>query len=127
MTKITLAHNPTFSASVALPRVGHAPLEVQFEFRYLDRLALAKLFDEWSEARDALIAQAKEEGISWATMTAEEIRFQAEQLKAIVLGWDLDDPFDDAALHTLVQTCTGAPKAVIDAYQSAYAPARLGN
>ncbi|WP_349676097.1 phage tail assembly chaperone [Pseudomonas sp. UBA800] len=27
----------------------------------------------------------------------------------------------------LVRTCTGAPKAVIDAYQAAYSPARLGN
>nr|WP_286776335.1 phage tail assembly chaperone [Pseudomonas sp. UBA800] len=27
----------------------------------------------------------------------------------------------------MVRTCTGAPKAVIDAYQAAYSPARLGN
>ncbi|MNH45130.1 hypothetical protein D3C79_1074960 [compost metagenome] len=70
---------------------------------------------------------AKKEGVSWKDATADEIELQAEQLKDIVVGWDLDDKFSDDAILDLVRTCTGAPKAVIDAFQNAYNPARLGN
>ncbi|AIR90757.1 phage tail assembly chaperone [Pseudomonas cremoricolorata] len=127
MAKISIAQNPTFSAAVQLPRVGGEAVAVQFQFRYLDRLALAELFDQWNSTRETLAARAAQPDTRWAEMTADEIAFQAEQLKAIVLGWELDDPFDDAALRELVQTCAGAPKAVIDAYQGAYSSARLGN
>ena len=56
-----------------------------------------------------------------------DLALQAEQLGDIVTGWDLEDKFSAEAIADLVRTCTGAPKAVIDAYQAAYSPARLGN
>lgn len=126
MAKIKIAQNPTFSAAVQMPRVGGEPVEVQFEFRYFDRLALAEMFDRWNQAREQLTEQAKE-GATWAEVTSSEVKLQADQLKEIVQGWDLEDEFTDEAVHQLVLTCTGAPKAVIEAYQAAYAPARLGN
>ncbi|MDF9893467.1 UNVERIFIED_ORG: hypothetical protein OKW25_002614 [Pseudomonas vranovensis] len=127
MAKIKIAQNPTFGAVVQIPRVGSDPVAVGFEFRYLDRVALAEMFDRWSKARDAWAEMAKKEGVSWKDATAAEIELQAEQLKDIVAGWDLDDKFSDDAILDLVRTCTGAPKAVIDAFQNAYNPARLGN
>lgn len=127
MAKIKIAQNPTFGAAVQLPRVGSDPVEVGFEFRYLDRIALSEMFDRWNKARDAWADKAKEEGVSWKDATAAEIELQAEQLKDIVVGWDLDDKFSDDAILDLVRTCTSAPKAVIDAFQNAYNPARLGN
>lgn len=127
MAKIKIAQNPTFGAAVQLPRVGSDPVEVGFEFRYLDRVALAEMFDRWNKARDAWAEKAKEEGVSWKDATAAEIELQAEQLKDIVVGWDFDDKFCDDSILDLVQTCTGAPKAVIDAFQNAYSLARLGN
>lgn len=127
MAKIRIAQNPTFGAAVQLPRVGCDPVEVGFEFRYLDRIALSEMFDRWNKARDAWAEKAKEEGVSWKDATTAEIELQAEQLKDIVVGWDLDDKFSDDAILDLVRTCTGAPKAVIDAFQNAYNPARLGN
>lgn len=126
MAKIKIAQNPTFSAAVQMPRVGGEPVEVQFEFRYLDRLALAEMFDRWNQAREQLTEQAKE-GATWAEVTSSEVKLQADQLKEIVQGWGLEDEFTDEAVHQLALTCTGAPKAVIEAYQAAYAPARLGN
>ncbi|WP_462402285.1 phage tail assembly chaperone [Pseudomonas sp. Marseille-QA0332] len=127
MAKIKIAQNPTFSAVVQLPRIGAEPVPVDFEFRYLDRIALAEMFDRWNKARDELAEQAKGEGIGWSDVTAKEIKLQADQLKEIVVGWGLDDKFSDEAVLQLVQTCTGAPKAVTDAFQNAYNPARLGN
>ncbi|MDO7911337.1 phage tail assembly chaperone [Pseudomonas sp. 22-AL-CL-001] len=126
MAKIKIAQNPTFSAAVQMPRVGGEPVEVQFEFRYLDRLALAEMFDRWNQAREQLTEQAKE-GATWAEVTSSEVKLQADQLKEIVQGWGLEDEFTGEAVHQLVLTCAGAPKAVIEAYQAAYAPARLGN
>ncbi|MNP82125.1 hypothetical protein D3C76_1806680 [compost metagenome] len=55
------------------------------------------------------------------------MQLQAEQIKAVTVGWGFDDKFNDEAIHELVTTCVGAPQAVLDAYQQAYNPARLGN
>lgn len=127
MAKIKIAQNPKFTALVQVPRIGGEAVPVEFTFRYMDRVTLAEMFDRWNKARDAWAAKAQEEGVSWKDATAAEIKLQADQLKDIVVGWDLDDEFSDDAILDLVRTCTGAPKAVIDAYQAAYSPARLGN
>lgn len=127
MTKIRIAQNPTFTAVVQVPRIGAEPAPVEFQFRYMDRVALSTMFDRWNKARDALAAKAQEDGATWEEVTAGEIALQAEQLGEIVTGWDLEDEFSAQAIVDLVRTCTGAPKAVVDAFQSAYSPARLGN
>lgn len=127
MAKIKIAQNPTFTAVVHVPRIGAEPAPVEFQFRYMDRLALSEMFDRWNKARDALAEKSTKEGATWGSVTASEIDFQAKQLGEIVTGWDLEDEFSAEAIADLVRTCTGAPKAVIDAYQAAYSPARLGN
>lgn len=127
MTKIKIAQNPTFTAPVLVPRIGGEAVPVEFEFRYMDRVTLAGMFDRWNKARDAWAEKAKEQDASWEVVTAGEITLQAEQLGEIVAGWDLEDEFSQEAILDLVRTCTGAPKAVIEAFQTAYSPARLGN
>ncbi|MCO7515708.1 phage tail assembly chaperone [Pseudomonas guariconensis] len=127
MPKIKIAQDPTFTAPVKVPRIGREPESVDFQFRYMDRVELAALFDRWNKARDAWAEQIQKSGASWEEVTAGEISLQAEQLKDIVVGWDLEDEFSDEAIVELVRTCTGAPKAVTDAFQAAYNPARLGN
>ncbi|MCX2891619.1 phage tail assembly chaperone [Pseudomonas sp. DCB_BI] len=127
MAKIKIAQNPTFAAVVQVPRIGAEPAPVEFQFRYMDRLALSAMFDRWNKARDAWAEKAQKDGATWEEVTTGEIALQAEQLGEIVTGWDLEDEFSAEAIAELVRTCTGAPKAVIDAFQSAYSPARLGN
>jgi hypothetical protein len=127
MPKIKIAQNPTFKAKVAIPRVGDKPVDVDFEFKYMDRVALSALFDKWNVARDEHAAKVTEGGLSWQEATADEIAMQVNQMKDIVAGWGFDDKFSDEAITALVTTCVGAPKAVLDAYQAAYQPARLGN
>jgi hypothetical protein len=127
MPKIKIAQNPTFKAKVAIPRIGEKPVDVEFEFKYLDRLALSELFDKWNAAREEHAAKAQELGTSWQEATASEIAMQVSQIKDIVSAWGFDDKFDDEAITALVTTCVGAPQAVLDAYQGAYQPARLGN
>ena len=127
MAKIKIAQNPTFTAVVQVPRIGAEPEPVEFQFRYMDRVALSAMFDRWNNARDAWAAKAQKDGATWEEVTTGEIALQSEQLGEIVTGWDLEDEFSAEAIADLVRTCTGAPKAVIDAYQAAHSPARLGN
>ncbi|WP_085622012.1 MULTISPECIES: phage tail assembly chaperone [unclassified Pseudomonas] len=127
MAKIKIAQNPTFTAEVKIPRVGEEPVPVEFTFRYLDRTALAKLYDGWNQASEANAEKTKAESASLEQFTAGQIQLQAEQIKAVTVGWGFDDKFTDEAIRDLVTTCVGAPQAVLDAYQEAYNPARLGN
>lgn len=127
MAKIKIAQNPEFTAVVQVPRIGAEPVPVEFKFRYMDRVALSAMFDRWNKARDAWTEKAQKDGATWEEVTAGEITLQADQLGEIVTGWDLEDEFSADAILDLVRTCTGAPKAVLDAYQAAYNPARLGN
>ncbi|WP_286913277.1 MULTISPECIES: phage tail assembly chaperone [unclassified Pseudomonas] len=127
MAKIKIAQNPTFTAEVKIPRVGGEPVPVEFTFRYMDRAALAKLYDGWNQAFDAHAEKCKAEGASLEQFTAGQVQLQADQIKAVTAGWGFDDKFTDQAILDLVTTCVGAPQAVLDAYQEAYNPARLGN
>lgn len=127
MAKIKIAQNPTFKAPVMIPRIGEAAVKVDFEFKYMDRTELAEMFGRWNKARAELNAKSIEDGMSWEKVTASEIALQVEQIKEVVTGWSFDDKFTGEAVAELVTTCVGAPQVVIDAYQSAYDPARLGN
>ncbi|KWV69679.1 phage tail assembly chaperone [Pseudomonas fluorescens] len=127
MAKIKIAPNPTFKAKVQIPRVGGEAVAVDFEFKYLDRIALSELFDRWNTARDEHATKVQDEGMSWQDATASEIALQVNQLKDIVSGWGFDEKLSDESMTALVTTCVGAPKAVLEAYQAAYQPARLGN
>lgn len=127
MTKIKIAQNPTFAATVQIPRIGGEPVPVEFQFRYMDRLALAEMYDRWNKELDAWLEQTKQHQVDWVEATASEVERQARQLGEILVGWDLEDEFGESAITDLVRTCTGAPKAVTDAFQAAYNSARLGN
>jgi len=127
MPKIKIAQNPTFTAEVKIPRVGGEPVAVDFTFRYLDRTALAKLYDGWNQAFEVHAEKCKSEGATLEQFTAGQLQLQAGQIKAVTAGWGFDDKFNDEAILELVTTCVGAPQAVLDAYQEAYNPARLGN
>ena len=127
MAKIKISQNPTFKTKVAIPRVGADPVSVEFEFKYMDRLALAAHFDKWNAARDEHAKKVQEDDMSWQEATGAEIALQVGQLKDIVASWAFDEKLSDESLTALVTTCIGAPQAVLEAYQSAYQPARLGN
>ena len=127
MAKIKIAQNPTFTAEVKIPRVGGDPVAVEFTFRYFDRTALAKLYDGWNQAFEAHAEKCKAEGASLEQFTTGQVRLQAEQIKAVTVSWGFDDKFTEEAILELVTTSVCAPQAVLDAYQEAYNPARLGN
>ncbi|KXK72130.1 hypothetical protein BC89_03340, partial [Pseudomonas monteilii] len=95
MAKIKIAQNPTFTAEVNIPRVGGDPVAVEFTFRYMDRAALAKLYDGWNQAFEAHAEKCKAEGASLEQFTDGQVQLQAEQVKAITSGWGFEDKFTD--------------------------------
>lgn len=127
MAKIKIAQTPTFKAKVGIPRVGGKPEEVEFTFIYKDRLELAAMYEKWNAARAACAEKFTDGGVSLQEATTAEIVMQVEQVKDIVSGWAFEDKFSDEAITALVTTCVGAPRSLIDAYEQAYNPARLGN
>lgn len=127
MASFKIAQNATFKAEVEIPRVGLDPVKVEFEFKYRDRKELSKYYDKWNKERDALIQESIKDGSTWEEATAGQIALEAGQLKDIVVGWSFEEAFTEEAITELVTTCVGAPAAVIDAYQAAYAVARRGN
>mgnify|MGYP001096543470 CR=1 FL=1 len=127
MASFKIAQNATFKAEVEIPRVGLDPVKVEFEFKYRDRKELSKYYDKWNAERDMLIKESIKDGSTWEQATAGQIALEAGQLKDIVVGWTFEETFTDEAITDLVTTCVGAPAAVIEAYQAAYAVARRGN
>lgn len=124
--------NPTFKATVKVPRVGSDPMDVQFTFKVLDRRGLAALFDKWKAQNLELVAdseKAAEEGnpfglIEWAD---REIDLQVQQIKDIVEGWGFSDEFNDENIEALVTTSVSVTDAILEQYNEAYTKARSGN
>ncbi|WP_426201034.1 phage tail assembly chaperone [Pseudomonas sp. TWP3-1] len=128
-TKFKIAQNPTFKVEVDIPRVGGTTIKVLFEFKYRDRKELAALFAGWQEQTkaDQERFKAKGDDLTLVEITDSHIERQIEQVQALVSGWGFDDKFDDAAIRALVETSAGAGDAIVEAYQKAFVPARLGN
>lgn len=122
MAKIKIAQNPTFKAFVHIPIVGGEPEKIEFTFKYRDRPGLAALFDEWNlKAKE--MREGFGEGTTLSDVVAAETEYQVQQVKDLVAGWG----FDDKSILALVKSCHGTAEAVVNAYQSAFNQARLGN
>ncbi|MGY2258115.1 phage tail assembly chaperone [Pseudomonas sp. SDO55104_S430] len=127
MASFKIAPGATFKTEVEIPRVGFDPVKVEIEFKYRDRKELSKYYDKWNTQRDALTQEAMKDGATWEAATERQIALEVGQIKDIAVGWGFDEEFTEEAITELVTTCVGAPAAVLDAYQKAYAVARLGN
>lgn len=127
MASFKIAQNATFKAEVEIPRVGFDSVKVEIEFKYRDRKELSKYFDKWNTARDEMTKKLVEDRAKWEDATAAQIELEVGQIKEIVVSWTFDEVFTDESLLDLVSSCTGAPAAILDAYQKAYEIARRGN
>lgn len=129
MAKFKIAQNATFKADVDIPRVGGTTIKVPFEFKYRDRKELAALFAGWQESvkEDQERFKAKGDEITLVDITESHIERQVGQVTELVTGWGFDDKLSPESIRALVETSAGAGEAIVDAYQKAYSPARLGN
>ena len=129
MAKIKIAQNPTFKTKVSIPRVGGTFQEVEFEFTYRGRKALAEMYAGWEASAVEQQKQLKEKGaeVTMVDFTRVQIELEAEQVRDLVVGWGFNDALNDESILALVETSAGASEAIVRAYQEAFVVARLGN
>lgn len=126
MAKFKIQQNPTFKATVSIPRVGGDPVEVDFTFRTVGRKELAAIYDKWSETSRQLL-DVPEEDFTFKNIAQADIEAQLEQIKDIVVGWGFEDEYNDENIVALCDTCTQAAQAIVEAYRVAYAENRSKN
>lgn len=124
--------NPTFKSAVKIPRVGDEPLAVTFEFKTMDRLSLAKMFDKWKADSISLLEKSAEREASGNPFTLTEwleleIPIQVQQVKDIVVGWGFSDEFSDENIAELIGTSTSVTDVILEEYNDAFMRARQGN
>lgn len=124
--------NPTFKSAVKIPRIGGEPLDVTFEYRALDRVSLAKVFDKWKAANVELMEEAAQReldgnGFTLVEWTDREIPLQVAQVKDIVVGWGFSDEFNDENIEELVKTGVAVTDVILETYNEAYTRAKQGN
>lgn len=120
-----IAVNPTFKATVKVPRVGGEPLDIPFTFKTKDRKELAKMFGEWKKDHEELVKDSEEYSLEdWAE---KEIAMQVKQLKEIVAGWGFDDEFNDENMEVLVSSVISVTDEIQATYNEAYTRAKAGN
>lgn len=129
MAKFKIAQDPTFKAKVKIPRVGGTVIEVDFTFKYRDRKELATLFTGWAQRtkEDQERLKALGEEVTLVEVTDADIDRQVDQIGELVAGWSFSDALSEESIRALVETSAGAGAAIVEAYQQAFAPARLGN
>jgi hypothetical protein len=103
MAKLSLTAAPTFKAGVAIPVAGGAAVEVEFTFKHRTKKELE------------------------AFVTSREDKTDAESFMEMVVGWELDDPFNTASVELLLQNYIGAAIATYRAYMKALVEAREKN
>jgi hypothetical protein len=103
MAKFSLAVKPTFKAKIQMPVHGGDSVELEFEFKH--------------RTRDQLAAWGK----TMAKMT------DLEMLEDILVGWNIEDPFNRESLELLIQNFYGAPMVLLVAYHDELKQARQKN
>jgi hypothetical protein len=127
VAKITIQQKPTFTTDVEIPRIGEKSIKVPFTFAYLDRDQFVDFLDgEISHGKD-LGEIIKKDDVTVRDVNAKDAEFEFTQLKSIIKGWGFDDELNDDNLRALVRSANSVPKAIIEAYKSAYNKAREGN
>jgi Phage tail assembly chaperone len=103
MAKLQLVAHPTFSAQVAIPVAGGAPVAVEFIFKHRTKTEL-----------DAFIASRADKS-------------NAETLLDMVQGWNLDEPFNAANVDLLLENYIGTAVVAYHAYVDELVKTKLKN
>lgn len=103
MAKIKLCADPTFKAPVPIPVPGAKPSSVEFTFKH----------------------RTKKEVADWGNSLNKKT--DLSMLKEIVLGWELDDEFNDENITKLCENYAGAAYAIFETYLEELRGARVKN
>ena len=140
--KIVLDLDPqgpiTFTRGVKIPTGDGKPLEIEFEFLFRDRVAMAELMQKWEDqvkaTREAAKVAATQElqpappPVDVVASTREGIASDVETLLDFICGWNVsNNPFNAESLAKFVRRYPGAPLALVRDYREGMTEGRLGN
>lgn len=97
MAKIKLVAEPTYKETVEIPVPGGEVSEIEVTFKHRTRDDMKAFVDKAKDMTDPDLVQA------------------------VVAGWDLDEPFNDANVKTLLQNYHGAAGAIWHKYVTSLA------
>lgn len=92
MAKLSLNPAPTFKAKVGVPVAGGGAVDVEFTFRHRTKKQLEEFIQGRADQQDV------------------------DTFMAMVLGWDLEDEFNQANVERLLDNYIGAALATYKAY-----------
>lgn len=137
MAKIILGQRPkNFLRTVHFKQVDGSPGQIEVTYSYRTRTefgAFADSIRDQVKAGDeamiekikALAAEGKQ--LSQAEIVAEENATNVAYVMGCIEGWNLDVPFDRAAVAQLADEVPAAITAIIGTYRDAIVEGRLGN
>ena len=96
---------PTFKASVRIPVPGGESEPVEFTFKHRTTTQIKSFFLEECKGSKS----------------------DVDVVKLMVVGWGLDDAFNDENLGRLIDNYPGSRRAITDAYFDELTKGRLGN
>lgn len=139
-TKIVLGQRPaTFSKEVTFPMLDGTTGCIKVDYRYRTRKEHAAFVDEIQTAVEAEANAAAERykqqaaasqelpPIKQADLVDHQLSITVDTIMGAVSGWNLDYPFDRAAVEQLANEMPAAAKAIIHAYAVAIVEGHLGN
>jgi hypothetical protein len=140
MAKIILGQPPkSFDRTVKFLQVDGRPGEIGITYKYRDR-------EQFGEFTDGIRAEVKAKGEAelekWKTIAesgepipdlsdsqiiAGQNETNVRYIMGCVEGWNLDVPFDEAAVKQLVREVPAAIPAIVGEYRDAITEGRQGN
>jgi hypothetical protein len=140
MAKIILGQPPkSFDRTVKFKQVDGKPGEIGITYKYRDR-------DQFGEFTDGIRADVKAKGeaeldqlrkiaeagqpipeLTESQIIASQNDTNVRYIMGCVEGWNLDVPFDEAAVKQLVREVPAAIPAIIGEYRDAITEGRQGN
>lgn len=138
--KIKLGNRPkSFKRTITFAMVEGGEGSMELTYQYRSRKELAKLSDEVQavvqaqhdadiEAIKAKAAKSELiEPLTHVDLLDRGISLQVDYLMQVVVGWNLDEKFDRAAVEQLADEVPDAITVAIETYRKAINEGRLGN
>ena len=140
MAKIILGQPPqSFERTVKFLQVTGQPGQIGLTYKYRDRVQFGEFTDKIradikaeAEAEMDALKKLAESGQPMPELTESEIlarqnKTNVRYITGCVEKWDLDVPFDEAAVAQLVVEVPAAIPAIIGEYRDAITEGRAGN
>lgn len=124
---------PTFDMPVKINVRGSDPVTITIKCNALKKTEWAQLRDNVNDAlrsrTEARVKAADDDLIRLrvADVVHEGMQTDADLVMEFATGWDLSDDLTAANLRLLEDTCGGAMRSIIEAYEAAIYQNRLGN